>query len=90
MSGILGDPAPHGLLVTQPGMLAANLPNVAKGGLLLVGIAASSSITVITVGGETVTITLGTVALAYVPLNIQVVQVVAVTGTIASIIALWH
>jgi glycine/serine hydroxymethyltransferase len=89
MSAIFSDPFPHAAVVTASTTVPLAVP---ARGLLLSNFAASAnSITVVTVGGETVVIALGTQTTASAPiyLPIQVTMVTATTG-VGTIVALWH
>lgn len=89
MSANLGDPFPHAFTIT-PGATALSPAPIA---LLLLGVAATTaSIQIMTVGGETLTLTFSVAALPAVPsiyIPIQVQKVLAATG-ITTIVGLYH
>lgn len=90
MSAILNDPFPHAANVNIGSLPAAISPS-ARALLLSNFAAAAASITVQTVGGETVTIALGTTTVAsapvILPLQVQAITAIANIGTVT---ALWH
>lgn len=81
-------PAAHSVVVTPSNTTDLNFVTT---GLWLGGIAASATLTVIMVGGETTTFTFGNAAaMAPFILPVRVTRVLATgTANIASIVALW-
>ena len=89
MSSILGDPAPHAQSYTS---FPVTFPAPARGGILLSNFAAgAASITVVTAGGETVVIALGTPTVANIPIYLPIqVAAVSAVASIGTVTALWH
>ena len=89
MSSILGDPAPHAQSYTS---FPVTFPAPARGGILLSSFAAGvASITLPTVGGETVVIALGTPTVANIPIYLPIQAVgVSAAPSIGAVTALWH
>jgi hypothetical protein len=90
MASELNQPAPHAAAYTSG--FPVTLPIPARGGLLLSNFAAgAASVTLTTVGGESVTIALGTTAVGnvpvYLPIQAAIINAVANVGTV---VALWH
>ena len=87
MSSNLGDPCPHAQAYTS---FPVTFPAPARGGLLFTNITGgATTIVLTTVGGETVTLPLGTISdsILYVPIQATAIVSAANIGTI---VALWH